>query len=598
MAVAYDTPIPGYNNDTVNTMRLWSAKAVEQFNFSCFNEGDYIKAVEDRIRLENISRVIYPDDTTYEGKSLRFKQQYFFVSASLQDILRRYKKSYDHFDAFPDKVAIQLNDTHPALAIVELMRLFLDEEHLAWDTAWNLTVRTFAYTNHTVLPEALEVWPVRLFEEVLPRHMQVLYEINYHFLNEVSQRYPDDHDLVARMSLIEEGAEKAVRMSHLAIVGSHAVNGVSRLHTEILKQSVFADFYRFYPEKFFNITNGISVRRWLYVANPSLTTLISSQIGDDWKKDVRRLRDLQAHTHDDLLLKAWQEVKRNNKQHLVAYIQEKLNINVDLDSLFDVQIKRVHEYKRQFLNILHVIHLYRIIKENPEGDYVKRTVIFSGKAAPGYHAAKLVIYLINAVAEVVNADKNVSPWLKVVFLPNYSVSLAELIIPAADLSEQISTAGMEASGTGNMKFALNGALTIATLDGANVEIAAEVGSDNIFLFGLTSPEVDQLREKGYDPQVTYQKNADLRAVVEMISQNVFSSLALGVFQSLVDELLGRDYFLNVIDFQGYLECQKKVEDLYRNPKEWAQKSILNVAGMGLFSGDRAVKEYADHIWNI
>ena len=597
-AVAYDTPIPGYKNKTVNTLRLWSAKAIEQFNFSYFNEGDYIKAVEEQIQMENISRVLYPDDSTYKGKRLRLKQQYFFVSATLQDIMRRYKKERTHFDDFSKKIVIQLNDTHPSIGILELMRLLVDVENLSWDESWRITTETFAYTNHTVLPEALEEWPVTLLEELLPRHLQILYLINYLFLEKVSQRFPGDHDFAQRVSLIAEGEEKRVRMAHLAIIGSHKVNGVAYLHTEILKHDVFADFFRLDPQKFCNITNGISFRRWLLCANPLLTKLITEKLGTTWIQKPNELKKLSDFATDSDFVKQWGEVKYQNKMRLVNHIQSSLNITINVNSLFDVQVKRMHEYKRQLLNIMHVIHLYRQIKEEGKTLKVPRTVIFGGKAAPGYMMAKLVIHLINAVADLVNNDADVKDQLKVVFIPNYGVSLAELIIPAADLSEQISTAGMEASGTGNMKFSLNGALTIGTLDGANIEIAENVGTEHMFIFGLTAPQVDALRKKGYDSKSYYQSNPELKAVVDMIANNVFASETPGVFQPLVDELLTRDYFFNMVDFKDYIEAHHNATTLFQNQDLWIEKCIRNVAGMGWSSSDRTIEEYSRLIWGL
>ncbi len=598
MAGAYDTPIPGYRNHTVNTLRLWSAKAIEQFDFSCFNEGAYVQAVEDQIKMENISRVLYPDDTTYEGKVLRFKQQYFFVSASLQDIIRRYKKERQDFSDFSRKVVIQLNDTHPSLSVLELMRLLLDIECLAWEESWTIVTKTFAYTNHTVLLEALEKWPVQLFEEFLPRHLQILYEINHRFLADVEQTFSQDPEVLQRMSLIEEGDEKMVRMSHLAIVGSHHVNGVAVLHTDIIKHHVFEDFYHYTPHKFLNVTNGVSIRRWLLGANPELSALITEGIGFDWTNDIEQLSQLESLAKDATFQEKWCEVKLHQKRLLRDYIKDHLQMDVMSESLFDAQVKRIHEYKRQLLKVMHVIHLYASIKEHERASIQNRTVIFSGKAAPGYQMAKAIIHLINAVAAVVNNDPEMEGLLKVAFIPNYGVSLAERIIPASDVSEQISTAGMEASGTGNMKFSLNGALTVGTLDGANVEIQDHVGADNIFIFGLTLPQVQHIRKNSYDPRVVYEEDLALKRVIDWIAGDVFSQSTPGVFQPIVDELLQRDYFLNILDFKDYVVCQNYVETVFGDVKKWTEKSILNVAQMAYFSSDRAILEYAQQIWHV
>ncbi len=600
MAMAYDSPVPGYRNNTVNNMRLWSAKSTREFDFEYFNHGNYEQAVSDKAQSETISKVLYPNDNIFEGKELRLKQEYFFVSATIQDIIRRFKKNRkEGWDVFPDKVAIQLNDTHPAVAIPELMRILVDVENLGWDRAWDLCVRTFGYTNHTVLPEALEKWPVSLFESVLPRHLQIIYEINRRFLDDVLRRYPGDHDRMRRMSIIEEGSEKRIRMAHLALVGSHKVNGVAALHTEILQRSVFRDFYEVYPDRFTNKTNGITQRRWLRLCNPGLADLISRTIGDDWVRDLYQLKRLVPHARSETFRNEWRAIKRANKERLADYMQRYLNVSVNVDSLFDCQVKRLHEYKRQLLNVLHVITLYNRLRSNPRSDQASRTVIFSGKAAPGYFMAKLIIKLINSAAHVINNDPMIGDRLKVVFLPNYSVSLAELIIPAADLSEQISTAGTEASGTSNMKFALNGALTIGTLDGANIEIKEEVGDENIFIFGLTADEVTALREAGYDPRTHYDKHAELRQAVEMIANGFFSPHQTDLFVPIARNLLEQgDPYMLLADFPRYIECQERVERLYRNPSEWTRRCILNVAAMGKFSSDRTIEEYAREIWNV
>jgi starch phosphorylase len=597
MALAYDTPVPGYGNYTVNNMRLWSAKATREFNFECFNEGDYERAVAEKAETETISKVLYPNDNTPEGKELRLKQEYFFVSATLQDIIRRYKKTHTTFDQFADKVAIQLNDTHPAIAIAELMRLLVDIEHLSWEKAWSLTTRSFAYTNHTVLPEALEKWPVDLIAHLLPRHLQIIYEINRRFLEEVRQKYPNDYEKVARLSLIEEGPTRMVRMAHLAIVGSYAVNGVAAIHSELIKKTLFRDFYELTPEKFQNKTNGITQRRWLRLCNPGLSQLITEKIGDGWVTDLYELKKLVPLADDPDFQDAWRKVKRDNKLRLAQYIKSHNHISVNPDSMFDCQIKRIHEYKRQLLNALHAIWLYNYIKSHPYEDITPRTIIFAGKAAPGYFKAKLIIKLINSIAEVVNHDRDIADKLKVLFLENYSVSLAEKIIPAADLSEQISTAGTEASGTGNMKFALNGALTIGTLDGANIEIKEEVGDDNIFIFGLTVDQVAELRQRGYQPWEYYNQNPELKQVIDMIANGYFSPSQPDLFRPIVNSLLQGDHYLLMADFADYVRAQQRASQTYLNSRQWTRMSILNVANMGKFSSDRTIQEYARDIWN-
>ncbi|MDH4099960.1 MAG: glycogen/starch/alpha-glucan phosphorylase [Nitrospirota bacterium] len=598
MAMAYDTPIPGYMNNTAINMRLWAAKSSREFNLSYFNDGDYIRAVGHKNETENISKVLYPNDNFFVGKELRLKQEYFFVSATLQDIIRRYIKDNTTFDRFHHKVAIQLNDTHPAIAIPELMRVLMDQQGLGWDKAWDIAIKTFGYTNHTILPEALEKWPVDLFGKVLPRHLQIIYEINHRFLKQVEQRYPGDADRLRRMSIIEEGDEKRIRMANLAIVGSRRVNGVAALHTELLKAEVFRDFYELYPDRFVNMTNGITPRRWLKKANPALSALISGKIGGGWVTDLDQLKKLVPLAKDRKFRAAWQEVKRKNKEALADYIFRKTGTVVNPDSLFDCQVKRLHEYKRQLLNVLHVITLYNRIRSNPAGTVVPRTVIFSGKAAPGYWMAKKIIKLINSVADVVNNDPVVNGRLKVVFLQNYNVSLAERIIPAADLSEQISTAGTEASGTGNMKFALNGALTIGTLDGANVEIREEVGEENIFIFGLNTREVAELKAAGYNARDYYNGNAELRQVLDMIAGGYFSPSSPDLFAPIVNSLLDGDQYLLLADYASYVRCQEQVAKTYLDQEEWTRMAILNVAHMGKFSSDRTIKEYAREIWQV
>ena len=598
MAMAYDTPIPGYATNTVNNMRLWAAKASRDFELKYFNEGNYIRAVEDKNESENLSKVLYPDDSTAMGRELRLRQQYFFVCASLQDILYRFCKSHDGFEELPDKVAIQLNDTHPSIAVAELMRMLVDIHHLEWEKAWDITTRTFSYTNHTLMSEALETWPVSQFESLLPRHLQIIYEINHRFMKEVMNRFPGDGEMLRRMSIIDEGGGRKIRMAHLAIVGSHKVNGVARIHSELMKQTIFADFHRHSPGKIINMTNGITPRRWLNQANPRLSALVTSRIGNGWIKDLGQLKRLIPFADDEQFRGEFAAVKRANKQRLTALLKQKLNLVIAPDSLFDVQIKRMHEYKRQLLNLLHVVTLYNRLCSKQETDVVPRTVIFAGKAAPGYAMAKLIIKLINDVAQIVNNDVRVRGLLKVVFLPNYGVSLAEDMIPAADLSEQISTAGTEASGTGNMKLALNGALTIGTLDGANIEIGKEVGDDNIFIFGLTTDEVARLRASGYQAMDYYRANAQLREVLDMISSGYFSPEDPSRFKPVVDNLLLRgDHYLLLADYASYIACQEKVDAAYRDPALWVRKAILNVANMGEFSSDRTILQYAEQIWN-
>jgi starch phosphorylase len=598
MALAYDFPVPGYQNDTVNTMRLWSAKSSRDFDLRFFNEGNYIGSVESKMKTENISKVLYPADHMAEGKELRLRQEYFLASATVQDIFYRFAKKHDDLNKLPDKVAIQLNDTHPVLAIPELMRILIDEKHLSWEHAWHITTQTFAYTNHTVLQEALETWPVTMFERLLPRHLMLIYDINAYLMAEVAAHFPTDDGRLQRMSIFEEFGEKRIRMAHLAIVASHSVNGVSALHSEILKNDLFKDFYQLWPERFNNKTNGITQRRWLRHCNPWLSDLISQAIGDGWTRNLNELRKLTPLAEDSEFRKRWMEIKRLNKQRLADHIYQRNCIQVSPDSLFDCQTKRIHEYKRQLLNIMQVIAQYNRLKEFPGLGLPPRTVLFSGKAAPSYAIAKLIIRLINGVANVVNNDPATNQQLKVAFLANYSVSLAELIFPAADLSEQISTAGTEASGTGNMKYALNGALTIGTLDGANIEIMEEVGRDNIFIFGLTTEGATTLRNEGYRPQDYYYRTPQLKQVLDQIGSGMFSPGDQGLFRPLVDRLLNSDYYLLLADFDAYLDAQAEVDRLYMNPEQWARKSILNTAGMGKFSSDRTIAEYANEIWKV
>jgi starch phosphorylase len=599
LGVPYDIPIPGYGNNTVNNLRLWSARSTEEFNLSFFNNGDYVKAYEQKTLTENISKVLYPNDNIERGRELRFTQQYFFVACSLHDIMRRFKTDCSDIREFPDKVAIQLNDTHPAMAIAELMRLFVDEEGLEWEEAWDLTVRTFGYTNHTLMPEALERWSVKLFETILPRHLQIIYEINRRFLREIATRWPGDNDRIRRMSLIQEEPNREVRMAYLAVVGSHSVNGVAALHSELLTTTLFRDFYELWPEKFNNKTNGITPRRWLLKANPGLSKLVTEAIGDKWVTNLDELKKLERCAGDAQFLSRLMEVKRGNKARLADLIQKELGVEVNPDSLFDVQIKRLHEYKRQLLNVLNIIHQYFRLKENPAADFVPRTWIFAAKAAPGYFLAKLIIKLINDVGAVINNDPAMKGRMNVVFLPDYRVSLAERIIPAADLSEQISTAGTEASGTGNMKFQLNGALTLGTLDGANVEIRQEVGEENFFLFGKTVEEVAATQRAGYNPWDEYWANADLRRVLDAIRDNFFNLDQPGLYQPIVDTLLTHgDRYLVLSDFAAYVEGQERVSAAYLDKEGWARKCLMNIANSGKFSTDRTIAEYAKEIWGI
>lgn len=597
LAVAYDTPIPGYNNNIVNNLRLWKAESDTALDLHSFNQGQYIEAVRENQLEQNITRVLYPNDKVFVGQELRLKQEYFLVAASMQDIIRRFKNQKVDWTKFPEKVAIQCNDTHPNLAIPELMRYLLDEVDMPWEKAWEITTKTIAYTNHTLLPEALEKWPVSLVRTLLPRHINIIYEINRRFLDSIKVKFGEDKQRLSRMSIVGEGEHPVIHMANLGIVGSHKVNGVAALHSRLLKESMFKEFDELYPGKFTNKTNGITPRRWLKQCNPKLADLITQKIGDGWITDLEQLRGLEKYADDAAFQKEFAAIKRTNKQRLAEYIATKNGIKVDPESIFDIQIKRIHEYKRQLLAALHVITLYNRIKENPELNVVPRTVIFGGKAAPGYAMAKMHIKLINAVGEVVNNDPAMDGKLKCIFLENYRVTLAEMMIPAANLSEQISTAGMEASGTGNMKFALNGALTIGTLDGANVEIKEEVGDDNIFIFGLTVEEVEELRRTGYDPNVYYQGNPELKRALDQIRDGFFSPEDKHLFQPIINALLHEgDYFMVLADYEAYVREQEKVEKLYRNQEEWNRKAILNVARVGKFSSDRTIKDYNDEIW--
>ncbi|MFA6600724.1 MAG: glycogen/starch/alpha-glucan phosphorylase [Candidatus Omnitrophota bacterium] len=598
MAMPYDIPVVGYHNDVVNTLRLWSAKSSEEFDLDYFNTGDYERAVYDKMFTENISKVLYPNDSTSTGRELRLKQEYFFTAASITDILRRYKVENHDFRSFPDKVAIQLNDTHPALAVAELMRVFIDEEELDWDFAWDLVVRTFAYTNHTVMPEALECWPLPLFEYVLPRHVQIIYEINYRFLREVASVHPGDNDLLRRISLIDEGDPKRIRMAHLAIVGSHSVNGVSELHSSIIRTQLFRDFYRIYPEKFNNKTNGITPRRWLRKANPGLSSLVTEAIGDRWVTNLYALEKLVPFAEDKAFVKKWLQVKRDNKESLVEFIDRVHGVRVLQDSLFDVQVKRIHEYKRQLLFAFYIVGQYLQLKENPGAVTVPRTFLFAGKAAPGYFMAKRIIKFITSAADTINRDKTIKDKLKVIFLEDYRVSLAEKIFPASDLSEQISTAGTEASGTGCMKFMVNGALTVGTLDGANIEMAEAVGPENIYIFGMTTKEIDKLRARGYDPLEFIRKSPVLAQILKTIASNFFSPMDPGIFDPILGSLTGPDPFFVCADFDAYCRIQEQISKDYQDQADWARRAILNVARSGRFSSDRTIMEYARDIWNI
>ncbi len=599
MAMAHDIPIPGYHNQTVNNLRLWGARSTREFDLGVFNEGDYVQAVSRKQESETISKVLYPNDQNMWGKELRLKQEYFFVSASLQDIIRRYKRTHATYENFSSKVAIQLNDAHPALAIPELMRILVDEECRPWEEAWEVVVETCAFTNHTVLPEALEKWTAELMGHVLPRHLEIIYEINHRFLKQARKKYPSDENRIERLSLIEEKPVKSIRMSNLAIVGSHAVNGVAQLHSEILKTKVFKDYNDLFPDRFHNITNGITQRLWLKSCNPELAELITETVGEEWTTHLDILRQLLPYVKDDDFRQRWREVKQNSKARLARHVQQELSIELNPESLFDVQVKRIHEYKRQLLCALHAVALYNRLKERPCTECVPRTIIFAGKAAPGYEMAKLVIKLITSIADKVNGDPDTSDQLKVVFVPNYSVTKAEWIIPGADLSEQVSTAGHEASGTGNMKLALNGALTIGTLDGANIEIRDRVGEDNIFIFGLTAEEVEQTRKAGYRPRDYYESNPELKQALDMIRDGYFAPNYPHIFLPIVDSLLNHgDHYRVLADFGDYVQTQKKVEALYLEPENWTRKSIINSANMGFFSSDRSIREYCRLIWGI
>jgi starch phosphorylase len=598
-AVPYEIPIVGFDTNTVNTFRLWSARADEGFRLDVFNQGDYVRAVEEKNWAENVTKVLYPSDNTHAGKELRLIQEYFLVSCSVQDIIRRYLKNHSNFNNFAAKNAIQMNDTHPALAVAELMRILCDEHHVPWEKAWEITVKTCAYTNHTLLPEALEKWPVDLLSRVLPRHMQIIYEINHRFLQQVEMKYPGDTELIQNVSLIEENGVRQVRMANLAVVGSHKVNGVAGLHSQLLRERVMPEFHKIYPDKFINITNGITHRRWLLKCNPELSALLTDKIGDSWIKNLEDLKKIEPFATDPAFQKEFIAIKRRNKESLAQYIEETLHVPIHPESLFDVQVKRLHMYKRQLLSAMHLITLYQRIKADPKIEIVPRTFIFAAKAAPAYHLAKRVIKLINSIGSVVNHDPVVAGRLKAVFLPDYNVSLAERIIPAADLSEQISTAGKEASGTGNMKLALNGALTVGTWDGANIEIAQHVGEENIFIFGHREQELAKIAQEGYNPWSFYDSDPDLQNVLEAIRVNAFDPAQPDLYADIFNDLTKNgDPFFYMADYRPYIEIQKKIETLYAQPEAWAEKAILNVARMGWFSSDRTIREYAEQIWNV
>jgi starch phosphorylase len=595
---AWDMPVLGFGVNTPNRLRLWSAESPETFDFAAFNAGNYYQAVDDQVQSENLTKVLYPNDEQEAGQELRLEQQYFFVSCSLQDMIRLQLQRESNLDRFHEKFVVQLNDTHPSIAVAELMRLLVDEYGVWWDRAWSIVRRTFAYTNHTLLPEALEKWRLDLFRRVLPRHFEIICEINARFLDEVRIAFPLDLDRLRRMSLIDEDGPRYVRMAHLAIVGSFAVNGVAKLHSDLLKSDLLRDVYDLWPEKFSNKTNGVTPRRFVLLSNPTMSQLIDDTIGKGWVTDMARLRELEPLADDPAFRKVWRNIKRSNKENLVREIKRLAYADVDPASMFDIQVKRIHEYKRQHLNLLHVVSLYKRLKDNPNLDVAPRTVIFGGKAAPGYAMAKLMIRLITTVGDLVGRDPAMKGRLKVVFFPNYDLKHGQLIFPAADLSEQISLAGKEASGTGNMKFQMNGALTIGTLDGANVEIREEVGDDNFFLFGMTTPEVMELQRRGYSPRSYYEANPHLRECIDLISSGFFTKGDCDVFRPLVDHLLNYDTYMLLADFQSYVDCQDRVSKAYLDSEHWSRMSILNVARSGKFSSDRAIKEYCDEIWKV
>ncbi len=598
MGIAYDTPILGFGVNNTNLLRLWSSQASESFDFQAFNQGDYYGAVEAKVAAENISKVLYPNDEAVAGKELRLKQQYFFVSCSLQDMIRLHLQQNDNLEGFHHKFVAQLNDTHPSIAIPELMRLFIDDYGMNWDQAWEITRNTFAYTNHTLLPEALETWPLDLFRNLLPRHLEIIYEINRHFLDDVRMRFPWDHARISRMSLIGEDGERRVRMANLATVGSFAINGVAAMHSELVKSTILKDFYECAPEKFHNVTNGVTPRRFVQLSNPGLCHILTRLAAKDFAWNPDNLRVLEQYADDRAFHQEWREMKRTAKLHLSGLIKQRTGVVVDPDSLFDIQVKRIHEYKRQHLNLLHIVTLYNRLKQNPNLDITPRTFVFGGKAAPGYFMAKLIIKLINSVGEIINNDPQVNGFMRVVFYPNFSVKSAQSIYPAADLSEQISTAGKEASGTGNMKFSMNGALTIGTLDGANVEIREEVGDENFFLFGLTADQVVERKAQGYRSHDIYLGNPELREAVDLINSGIFSHGDTDLFRPLTDDLLYHDPYLVLADYQSYIDCQLEVDHAWRDRDHWNRMSILNVARMGKFSSDRSIRDYCEKIWDV
>jgi glycogen phosphorylase len=596
--VAHDTLVSGYGGAMVNFLRLWASEAIEEFNLQAFNVGDYYRAVDEKVASETISKVLYPNDEPEVGKRLRLSQQYFFTSCSLQDMIRIQLHRGKTLESFHENFAVQLNDTHPSIAVAELMRLFVDDHRMDWDKAWHVTQKALGYTNHTLLPEALEKWPLPLFASILPRHLEIIYEINRRFLDEVRSKFPGDEPRVERLSLIDEHNEKNVRMAHLAAVGSHAINGVAELHSELLKRTVLHEFYELWPDKFLNITNGVTQRRWLALSNPELAHLITNNIGVGWITDENEFRKLEHLAGNGDFRAKWRRVKQQRKQVLSALVKDFTGISIDPSSLFDIQVKRIHEYKRQLLNVLYAISLYNQIKNTPKVDLVPRTLILGGKAAPGYFMAKLIIKLANSVAEVINGDSAVGHRLKIVFFPNFNVSNAQVIYPAADLSEQISTAGKEASGTGNMKFSMNGALTIGTLDGANVEIREQVGAENFFLFGLTVEQVVRMKSNGYNPREYYELDSVLKEAIDQIASGIFSPADRHLFRPIVDSLLNHDQYMVLADFESYLACQRNADEAYRDQEHWTRMSILNVARTGKFSSDRSIREYCMKIWDV
>jgi starch phosphorylase len=598
-AIGFDQLIPGNRGPTVNHLRLWSGRAITPFHIEAFNAGDYTAAVREQVDAKNLSRVLYPDDSTPQGRELRLKQQYFFVSASLQDMLATHLSEGRTLVSLPDAIAVQLNDTHPTLAIPELLRLLIDEHGLSWAESWQITTRVFSYTNHTLLPEALETWPISMFERLLPRHLEIIYLINRDFLRSVDARYPANQELALRLSIITEDGERRVRMAHLAVIGSHHVNGVAKLHSELMRRNVFAGFAQLYPDRFTNVTNGIAVRRWLKQSNPGLSALLTQRLGYAWENDLEELGRLACAAEEPEFRRHFRDIKRTNKQRLAHEVKQRTGLDIDVGSMFDVQVKRIHEYKRQLLNLLYVVTRYQRIRANPRGDFVPRTVIFAGKAAPGYAMAKAIIKLINNVARTVNADESVRDKLRVAFLPDYDVSLAQKIVPAADLSQQISTAGMEASGTGNMKLALSGALTIGTLDGANIEIRDHVGAENLFIFGLTADEVAARRAAGYQPRHELDANPELKSTLDLIGSGFFSPTRPDDAKPVVERLLGEgEPFLVLADFAAYAAAQDQVDALYAQEDQWSRKAAITCLSMGYFSSDRCVREYAERIWGV